>query len=132
MLSRRNIRIKVMQLLYSMNRDSDLSYIKAEINYDRKVKISYDTYLYNLYLFQKIANYSKKDEETRKSKHLPSDEDRNFSPILATNPFMDSLIRHEGFHERLSRAKLMSLIDMDIVRKLYQQFAETEEYKKYV
>jgi N utilization substance protein B len=132
MLSRRNIRIKVMQLLYSMNRDSALTYVKAEITYNQKVKISYNTYLYNLYLFQKIANYSKKDEETRKSKHLPSDEDRNFSAILATNPLMDSFIRHEGFHERLNREKLMSKVDMDIIRKIYQTFAETDEYKKYV
>ena len=121
-----------MQLLYSMNRDSALTYVKAEITYNQKVKISYNTYLYNLYLFQKIANYSKKDEETRKSKHLPSDEDRNFSPILATNPLMDSLIRHEGFHERLHRAKVMSNIDMDIVRKIYHNFAATDEYKEYV
>lgn len=132
MLSRRNIRIKVMQLLYSMNRDSGLTYDKAETIYDQRIKISYNTYLYNLYLFQKIANYSKKDEDRRRSKHLPSDEDKNFSAILARNPLMDSLIRHEGFHERLSREKLISRIDMDIVRKIYQKFANTDDYKTYV
>lgn len=132
MLSRRNIRIKVMQILYSMNRDNDLTYDKAETIYDQRIKISYNTYLYNLYLFQKIANYSKKDEDRRKSKHLPSDEDKNFSAILARNPLMDSLIRHEGFHERLNREKLISRVDMDIVRKIYQKFAKTDEYKKYV
>ena len=132
MLSRRNIRIKVMQLLYSINRDSELTYDKAERVYDQRIITSYNTYLYNLYLFQKIANYSKKDVDRRKSKHLPSDEDRNFTAILAKNPLMDSLIRHEGFHERLNRAKLISKVDMDIVRKLYQKFAETDDYKKYV
>jgi transcription antitermination protein NusB len=121
-----------MQLLYSMNRDSELTYEKAETIYDQRIKSSYNAFLYNLYLFQKIANYSKRDEDTRKSKHLPDDSDKNFSAILATNPLMDSMIRHEGFHEKLSREKLMAKINMDIVRKLYHRFAETPEYQTYV
>ena len=132
MLSRRNIRIKVMQLLYSMNRDVDLTYEKAESIYNQRIKISFNTYLYNLYLFQKIANYSKKDADRRKSKHLPSEDDLKFTPIIATNPLMSTLIRHERFNERLSRAKLLSRVDMDIIRKIYQKFAATDEYKAYV
>ena len=58
MLSRRNVRIKVMQVLYSANRDSALTYGKAEVAYKYRVKTAYKTYLFNLLFFQKIAKYN--------------------------------------------------------------------------
>lgn len=131
MLSRRNVRIKVMQILYALNRDSELSYTKAEQIYNSRIKTAFNAYLYNLYFFQKVAAYSLKDEGRRKSKHLPSEEDLKFSAILATNPLLDSLASNVGFLQQLNKAQLVSRVNMDMVRKLYQTFAEKEEYQSY-
>lgn len=132
MLSRRNIRIKVMQILYAANRDSALTYEKAERAYLQRVNTSYKTYLYNLYFLQKIATQAIQDEDTRQSKLLPSDEDKNFKAILARNPFTENLSAHEGFYSELKKYKLLSLVKKDMAKKIYKSFAETPEYKEYV
>ncbi len=51
---------------------------------------------------------------------------------MATNPLMESFSAHEGFYAELKKYKLLSSVNQDMVRKLYSDFAATDEYKKYV
>lgn len=132
MLSRRNVRIKVMQMLYSANRDEKLTYNHIERAYKQRVDNSYKTYLFNLFFLTKIAGHARHDEDGRKSKLLPGEEDLNFKSILASNPAIDSLTNNSGFFQLLREYKLMSSVNQDIARQLYLSFAEGPEYKAYV
>ncbi len=131
MLSRRNVRIKVMQVLYSANRDSALTNGKAEVAYKYRVKTSYKTYLFNLLFLQKIASYATNDEATRKAKLRPSEEDKNFQAIFATNPITENLASHKAFYQQLQSHKLLSAVRQDMVRQIYFDFAKLDEYKVY-
>ena len=131
MLSRRNVRIKAMQILYAANRDAELSYQKIENRYKQGVDKSYQTYLFNLYFLYKIAYQSKKDLDIRKVKLLPGEDDRKFQAILVTNPLMNSLADHTGFFNQLQKFKVMSRVNSDYTRELYNAFAESEGYLEY-
>jgi len=61
MLSRRNIRIKVMQMLYTMSRDKELSYKEALDRYEEGIEESYVLFLFNLNYVTNVAKYAVKD-----------------------------------------------------------------------
>lgn len=132
MLSRRSVRIKVMQLLYMLNRDEQLSFPDLLKGYNDGIWKTYEIYVFHLYLLLKVAQYAEKDAAIRAAKLLPSDEDKTFTPRLYTNSCTQSLANHVGFLNVVSQHKLNENLDEDHIRRMYQQFIETEEYKKYM
>lgn len=132
MLSRRSVRIKVMQLLYMLNRDEQLSFPDLLKGYNDGIWKTYEIYVFHLYLLLKVAQYAEKDAAIRAAKLLPSDEDKTFTPRLYTNSCTQSLANHVGFLNVVAQYKLNENLDEDHIRRMYQQFIETEEYKKYM
>lgn len=132
MLSRRSVRIKVMQVLYSISRDSKLAFEDAMKQYRQSVNDAYELYLFNLHNIVQIASYSKNDKEKRLSKLLPTEEDKSFSAKLAHNALIQSLINNEGLNRLFAKKKLKDKLDPDSIRLFYVGFAKTKEYKQYV
>ncbi len=132
MLSRRNIRIKVMQMLYSQSRDKSLQYNELLKRYRQKINASYQLYLFNLLQLTRIAEYSKEDKARKTAKLLPSDEDRRFTAKLAENPLIRSLTHNEGLKTLFHHYQLPEMINEDDIRLLYLEFAKTEEYRAYL
>jgi N utilization substance protein B len=76
MLSRRNVRVKVMQVLYAQSRDESLSDKQVVQMYWRKIEDSFELLLFSLYNIIQIAKIASDDYEKRRSKHLPSEIDK--------------------------------------------------------
>ncbi len=132
MLSRRSVRIKVMQLLYMLNRDEQLAFPDLVKEYNDGIWKTYELYIFHLYVLLKVAQYAEKDAVTRAAKHLPTDEDKVFVPRLYTNPCMQSLANHVEFLKIAAKYKSNEGIDEDHIRTLYQSFDDTPEYKAYL
>lgn len=132
MLSRRNVRIKVMQMLYSMSRDQDLEFDNALKQFRDLIRRSYELYLFNLLQLIRIAEYSKEDKARKSAKLLPSEEDKNFTAKIAENPLLQSLINNEGLVKLFKLYRVREKNDPDQVRLFYYDFAKTEEYKQYL
>lgn len=132
MLSRRNVRIKVMQVLYSLNRDEDLGLQEAMTQYRQSVNRSFELYLFNLWQLLQTALYAKDDFARRNAKHLPSVEDKKFTPKLCDNPLTRSLLENIELLKYIGAYHMEERIDEDITRKLYVEFSKAEEYMKYV
>lgn len=132
MLSRRNVRIKVMQMLYSMSRDQRFDYDSAVKLFRKKVDVSFQLYLLNVLYLIKFAEYARVDAENRSAKLLPSEEDKRFTPKLYDNPLVQSLIRNNAFQQYLRTYKLEAQIDVDLVRATYTAFAKNELYEAYL
>ncbi|MAT54339.1 MAG: transcription antitermination factor NusB [Saprospirales bacterium] len=132
MLSRRNIRIKVMQVLYAMSRDSELTKQQATKLYRQSINKSYELYLFNLLQFLKVAEYAKEDYKRRQSKLRPSDEDKKFKPLLFENPLIQSLVENPGLQQQFRKFHLNERINDDNTRLLYNDFAKTEAYQELI
>ncbi len=132
MLSRRSVRIKVMQLLYMLNRDEQLTFPDLLKGYNDGIWKTYEIYIFHLHLLLKVAQYAEKDAAIRAAKLLPSDDDKAFTPRLYTNPCTQSLANHVGFLNVVAKQKANEDLDEDHIRRMYQGFAETEECKKYM
>ena len=131
MLSRRNVRIKVMQVLYSMSQDKKLGLEDIVRRYKDNVKKSYDLYLFTLYSLVRIAEYAKQDKAKKMAKLLPTESDKQFTASLSENQLTSSLIQHEDFQRMLRQRKMPARIELDNIRLFYQDFAKTEEYQQY-
>ncbi|NJB85782.1 N utilization substance protein B [Lewinella marina] len=131
MLSRRNVRIKIMQVLYAAQRQErhDLRAIRS--HYTLMVKRSFELYLQNLLILQRCCEYAKQDLATRNAKFRPSAEDKAFRATLATNPAVQSLSNNKELSRLYDRYNTRTLIDADQIKQLYRDFLGTEAYAAY-
>lgn len=132
MLSRRNVRIKVMQVLYALNRDKNLSYNEAVAAYRTSVRRAYDAYLTALLYVGRTADYARIVKQRKQDKLRPTEADRNFTAKFATNPVTTALLGSEDFQRQLLARKLNDQTDPDTLRDLYKSFGKTEPYQQYL
>lgn len=132
MLSRRNVRIKVMQLLYAAGRDEAINLNDLSVHYQNyRIKIM-ELYLFNLGTFVDVAHYSVHDEVMRRAKLLPTDEDRRFEARLFNNTVLKALQSIKDYQQAISEHKIAGRLDIDFSRLMYNDFASTATYKKYL
>lgn len=132
MLSRRSVRIKVMQLLYMLNRDEQIAFTDLVRDYNEGIWKTYELYIFQLHLLLKVAQYAEKDAANRSAKLLPGDDDRAFTPRLYENECTQSLANHVVFLNIVAKYKVNEGIDDDHIRTLYQAFADTDESRNYL
>src|SRR6056297_21975 len=131
MLSRRNIRIKVMQSLYAYELDSDMSLADAQQKYKDGIDRSYNLFLFSLHIIGQICDFASTDEKWRKDKYLPNENDKAFKSIFSSNPLSQSLIHDEFLLKRAKQKSFEKLYDKDLLKSLYQDFSQGEEYQAY-
>lgn len=119
-------------MLYSMSRDEQLNYPEALRRYHVNIQSAFDMYLYNLYLLIGVTSYAEKDRERRKVKHLPTEEDKIFTDRIYRNPLIRALATNQVLQQEIIRLELDKHTDQDNVRKIYLDFAKTDEYKAYL
>ena len=118
-------------MLYAMSRDPKLTFEDVLKNYRESIQHSFELYLFNLQFIVSVAKYSLKDADRRAKKHLPSEEDKIFSPKLYHNDLMQAIVLNDQFIDLVKKYDLDEMIDSDFVRTLYIDFAKKDEYKKY-
>ncbi len=132
MLSRRNVRIKVMQQLYSLCQDKELTYKDIKLAYNKSVNDAFSLYLLNLYCIAKVCSFAVEDGIIRQKKHLKTDEDLKFTDKLYTNPLIKSLNTNVSLQKRFKEDKTGENIDDDIFRKIYKEFTKEEKYSQFI
>ncbi|MFK7775721.1 MAG: transcription antitermination factor NusB [Saprospiraceae bacterium] len=115
-----------------MSRDKDLSLNQVLNHYRKNIKKSFDLYLFNVLQLTEVAKYSHKDAEKRSSKHLPSAEDKAFTPKLYDNELMQSIVNNKCFWDLVKSRKINDLQEDDTNLKYYVDFAKSDEYKEYL
>ena len=133
MISRRNIRVKVMQTLYSIEArefelkpGEDIRILQKHFDQTRQLLI------YLIYYVTEIARYAETDSLFRSSKHLPTEQDRNVNTKLAGNEVLWKILEQSSFQKALNIDKPQLSINKELLKKLYQELASTEEYKTYI
>ncbi len=132
MLSRRSVRIKVLQQLYALNRDQELSPKDALKNYDKSITQSYELCDFAIFILLRIAEYAKIDEEKRKRKHLKTIEDQTFNSKMATNSSTTSLSSSTTLEKAIDDGDFETKLDKDFIRKMYREFINSDEFATYL
>lgn len=134
MISRRNIRVKVMQTLYALD-TMEQSSIKPGTTtslLNDKLEQTRQIFTYLLYSIIRVAQYAETDAQARSSKHLPSEADLNVNTKIAGNEFLYQILQDNGFQINLEQWKLKYLPDNELLRKLYNELVATDTYQTYI
>jgi len=131
MLSRRFLRIKTMQTLYSYfkNEKPDMRMFEKELF--KSIDQVYDLYLIILNIFSGIHQNELMIVDENKNKRLPSKEDLNPNMRLASNSLLVAIAESKELKTLIEKRKLGSFIDNDIIRRLITEIKKMEEFSTY-
>jgi len=133
MVSRRNIRVKVVQALYAVESDEgNISADKALVMLKKSLDQTSDLFLFLVLLIKEVANYALIDAKNKASKHLPTQSDLDTNTKIVENTILLSIIDIKGFRSEVKERGISKYIDEEIVKKIYLNLTETELYKDYI
>jgi N utilization substance protein B len=132
MLSRRNVRVKVMQVLYAQSRDESLDYNATNKEYWKKIEDSFELLLFSLYNLIQITKTATDDFEKRKAKHLPSEVDKLFTPKLWANPMIQALVKNKVIQQKFEKLHFAQKVDKDHFRSIYFEFVKEDSYTQFL
>jgi transcription antitermination protein NusB len=132
MISRRLIRIKIVQVLYSHYNDEKSTLDKTEKEFNFSIKKAYDLYHYMIGLLIKVADYSAERREIAKQKNLPTYEDLNPNTRFTDNLVIAKLRNCHSLNDYISGNKLSWADHPELIRKLYLKICEKDYFLKYM
>jgi N utilization substance protein B len=148
MISRRNIRVKVMQALYSVETQQDN--VKPEESQSKLPKPAsakpsdpqkllqknFDQtrqlYVFLIHSLTEVARYAEIDSRNKAAKHLPSKADLNVNIKLVGNELLWKILESPSWQKAVKEDRPELLTNPDLLRKLYLQMVETERYQTYI
>ncbi|MGH2552857.1 MAG: transcription antitermination factor NusB [Chitinophagaceae bacterium] len=132
MISRRNIRVKVMQTLYTVN-TTDLEWKPEALLkiLHQHLYQSRSLFIYLLYFLTELSRYAETDAHQKASKHLPTAEDLHVNIKIAGNKLLLKILEDPALIEQFAREKPALIIDREVLRKIYLKLVDTPEYKTY-
>lgn len=131
MLGRRNLRIKVMQILYAWEMDRDIPLTKLETHLSEQIQKSVQLYLTNLLYLVEVCNYSMVDKAKRLSKYIQTEEDNIASTTIAANSIIQYLQNNDAFLALVKKEGIRNHIATDVVKKLFNELSSKPKYKEY-
>lgn len=133
MISRRNIRVKVMQTLYSIDSmNGEVKPGEEVAILTKKIEQSRQLFTYLLYFITEVARYSETDALQKASKHLPTAQDLNVNTKIAGNELLWKILEEPSYKKAVTELKPGSIVDAELLKKIYQQLAASPEYAGYI
>lgn len=133
MISRRNIRVKVMQTLYSIDSmQGDVKPGESASILTKKIEQSRQIFTYLVYFLTEVARYSETDARQKASKHLPTAADLNINTKIAGNELLWKIVEDNSFKAAVAEVKPHHIIDGELLKKTYLQLVSSPEYSEYI
>jgi N utilization substance protein B len=129
MMNRRNIRIKVMQVLYMLEtqkQGNSTTLLQKEFDKTRNL------FVFLVHLLHQVALYAEVESQQRSAKNLPNEADLAFNIKIAGNSIVWQTIESEGFKKVFDIVKPQQWIDKDVVKNLFRQLTESAVYNTYI
>ena len=121
-----------MQTLYSLEAQDNQKAGDAQKILQKHFDQSRQLLIYLIYFLTEIARYAETDSLRRSSKHLPTELDKNVNTKLAGNQLLWKMLEQESYLKMVKKDKPELTDHTDMVRKLYLELKETEDYKNYI
>ncbi len=133
MISRRNIRVKVMQTLYTLSlSENGPKPVDAQKLLQQHFDQTRSLLVYLTWFLTEVTRYAETDAHQRASKHLPSADDLNVNTKLAGNEILWKMLEDAELKAQFAEEKPELYTNRDLIRKTYLNLAETTEYKTYI
>lgn len=133
MLTRRHIRVKVMQAIYSFYKNDEENTLQQEKNLLFSLEQIQDLYLLMLHLLLAIQNQAKNYMLVAQKKHLATHTEKNPSKIFIDNKVL-ALIRTNTLFQEISKNKKINYwtLDTEYPSILFSELKEQDWYQDYL
>src|SRR5450759_4009706 len=132
MISRRIIRIKVLQILYAFFTSPDTSINNTEKELFFSLQKTYDLYHYLIALAIDIQKFAEERIDLGMKKHRPTTEDLAPNTRFINNQLIGQLKNNISLNKYLQSSKLSWTDNEDLIRKLYVTMIDQDFYKEYM
>lgn len=132
MLSRRFLRVKVLQGIYAYQQDGFDSLQAGEKQLMVSLDKLYELYVYLLSLIVEVSDFSQRRIDENRQKLLPSQDDLNPNLRFVQNRFVKQLTENRDFQRRVNLYKINWGEEIDLIRRFYNAMREDSNYQGYM
>ena len=133
MLSRRHIRVKVMQVLYAFNGTESDDFSKDQKFLLYSIDNMYSLYLMILSLMIEVNKKSKTQLETIQKKHLATPEEKNPNKKFINNQVLQLIANNEALKIAFANNNINNWqLDNEYVDVIYKAIIASDLYKEYM
>lgn len=132
MLSRRLLRIKVVQLLYAYFQTDSGSVDKLEKELFHSINKAYELYHYLLLLILDVSIYAESRIELKRQKRVPTFEDLNPSTRFIENRVIQQIRENNALNRYLGNLGLSWVNYPELVKKVYLAMLDRDYYNRYL
>ncbi|MBL7969007.1 MAG: transcription antitermination factor NusB [Prolixibacteraceae bacterium] len=132
MISRRIIRIKVLQILYAFFTSPETSINNTEKELFFSLQKTYDLYHYLMALVIEIQKFAQDRIDLGLKKHRPTSADLSPNTRFVNNLLIHQLKNNISLNKYLEASKLSWIDQEELIRKLYFEMVDQDFYKEYM
>ena len=132
MISRRQLRIKVLQTLYAYYKGGKDSIQPSEKELHLNIEKAYELYYYLLILMVDIIIYAESRIELARNKRIPTYEDLHPNTAFIDNRLINLLRENDQLLRFVDQKKLNWADYPELIKELYTQIISSEFYKSYM
>lgn len=132
MVSRRLLRVKVLQICYAYLKTGEQTINQAEKELFFSLNKSYDLYHYLILLMIDVVQYAENRMELSKNKKIPTTEDLNPNTKFIENRLIKRLQETDEFNSYLNNQKLSWANNPELIKNLYNEIKGSDIYEKYM
>lgn len=133
MLTRRHIRVKVMQSLYSFHQSQNKNFQVEEKFLQKSMQEMYDLFLLQLKLIIEIKSYSERYLEKSQKKHLATSEDKDPNMKFVNNQVIRILENNNQLEDLLEKRKITHWNrDGEYVAILWEEIRKSDAFEEYM
>jgi transcription antitermination protein NusB len=132
MISRRIIRIKVLQILYAFYTSPETSINNTEKELHFSLQKTFDLYHYLMALILEIEKFAQDRIDLGLKKHRPTSADLAPNTRFINNQLINQLKNNISLNKYIETSKLSWVNDAEVIRKIYLALIEKDFYKEYM
>jgi len=132
MLSRRHLRVKVLQALYAYFQSGNARIDQGENQLLLSINKLYELFIYQLSFLVETTRFADYRLEENKGKHLPTAEDLNPNMRFAQNKILSKISTNRDFLRKENLYKINWSEEKEMVRRFYVVLRESDAYEQYM
>lgn len=134
MLTRRHLRIKVLQALYSFYQTPDADVLYQEKELIRSINKIYDLYLYFMLVFEEFKVFTEKEIDQSKYKISGGDPENDPRQKIVRNQLLNLIEGSEELRKASETRKINWIGDdkQDLLKKIFKKAKSGDVYRDYI
>ncbi len=132
MISRRLLRIKVMQVYYAQQGKGSIDLDSALNELDRSTKATLDLYYTFLHLLLVFRDIENERIEASKDKYFPTDEDRHPITTFSENPILEKIAEQHNVKAHSKTVGFFWNEQLELLKRIWAKVRQSAYYQKYL